>query len=135
MYFCLRCHQSFYEKLIIRGALNTIRNMDRKPIYLQLCPEQLGAIIETAVRNILIKEKIIKSNKTEKITSYSQLMNGKEEELIKIKEVAQIMKLSKGSIYQKIYRNQIPFIKRGKQIAFNKSDILKLKNTIIPVSP
>ena len=105
--------------------------MDRKPIYLQLCPEQLGAIIETAVRNILIKEKIIKSNKTEKITSYSQLMNGKEEELIKIKEVAQIMKLSKGSIYQKIYRNQIPYIKRGKYIVFNKPEIVQLANNKI----
>ena len=105
--------------------------MDRKPIYLQLCPEQLGAMIRIAVRNILLEEKLINSNEPERITNEFQIINTQKEEIITVKEVAQIMKLSKGSIYQKIYRNQIPYIKRGKYIVFNKPEIVQLANNKI----
>ena len=100
--------------------------MEKKQIYLQLCPEQLGEIIRVAVRNILIEEKIIKSNEPEKNLSDIKSMNEEEEEIISIKDVAEILKLSRATIYEKTFKNEIPFFKRGKYMFFKKPEILKL---------
>ena len=100
--------------------------MEKKEIYLQLCPEQLGDIIRIAVRNILIEEKIIKSNEPEITPLDSETINDAEEEIISIKDVAEILKLSRAAIYEKTYKNEIPFIKRGKYMFFKKPEILKL---------
>ena len=102
--------------------------MEKKLIYLQLCPEQLGEIIRVAVRNILIEEKIIKSNEPEKNLSDIKSMNEEEEEIISIKDVAEILKLSRATIYEKTFKNEIPFFKRGKYMFFKKPEILKLVN-------
>ena len=102
--------------------------MEKKQINLQLCPEQLGEIIRVAVRNILIEEKIIKSNEPEKNLSDIKSMNEEEEEIISIKDVAEILKLSRATIYEKTFKNEIPFFKRGKYMFFNKPEILKLVN-------
>ena len=100
--------------------------MEKKQIYLQLCPEQMGDLIRTVVRNILIEEKIIESKEPEKIPSDIKSMNEVEEEIISIKDVAEILKLSKATIYEKTFKNEIPFFKRGKYMFFNKPEILKL---------
>ena len=102
--------------------------MEKKEIYLQLCPEQLGDIIRIAVRNILIEEKIIKSNEPEITPLDSETINDAEEEIISIKDVAEILKLSRATIYEKTFKNEIPFFKRGKYMFFKKPEIMKLLN-------
>ena len=87
---------------------------------------KLNSLIKIAVRDVLIEEKIIKKNKIENSQLDSKLKNNTAEETISIKEVSDILKLSRTTICHKIYRNQLPYIKRGKQIVFNKSEILKL---------
>ena len=68
--------------------------------------------------------------KLEKIERLLQLSNleqqeNKEELPITISEVANILNLSKATIYSKVSRNEIPFAKRGNRLYFYKSEISK----------
>ncbi len=44
-------------------------------------------------------------------------------ELMRIEDVAEYLKISKSSIYGLIYRQKIPFFKRGKYCFFYKKDL------------
>lgn len=46
-------------------------------------------------------------------------------ELLTVDEVTQLLKLSKGAVYQMIARREIPYLKIGRRIRFDKEEISK----------
>jgi excisionase family DNA binding protein len=48
-----------------------------------------------------------------------------EDELLNIHQAAQFTGLAPATIYVKVSKNQIPFLKRGKKLYFKKSELLK----------
>lgn len=51
--------------------------------------------------------------------------NNKDFALLTIEELSQILKLTKSSIYTRIARREIPFIKMGRLVRFDKEEIWK----------
>ena len=49
-------------------------------------------------------------------------------ELLTVDEVTQLLKLSRGAVYQMRARKEIPYIKMGKRIRFDKTEILEWIN-------
>ena len=46
-----------------------------------------------------------------------------------VEEIADILRVTRGTIYQLIKKKKIPFIKFGKRYLFHKNDIINLLNT------
>ncbi len=46
------------------------------------------------------------------------------ENLLNVKEVCSWLKISDGSLYQMIYRREIPFVKIGQRVRFYEKDVL-----------
>ena len=46
-------------------------------------------------------------------------------ELIGIEELSQLLQVSKGTLYNWIYRRKIPFIKVGRLVRFDRAEIAK----------
>lgn len=44
-------------------------------------------------------------------------------ELLTVDEVTQLLKLSKGAVYQMIARREIPYLKMGRRVRFDKTEI------------
>ncbi|MBD0831816.1 helix-turn-helix domain-containing protein [Aestuariibaculum sediminum] len=51
-------------------------------------------------------------------------LNDSEDELLTIEEAAKLIKLTKPTIYGLVHRKEIPFIKKGKRLYFEKSELL-----------
>jgi len=65
-----------------------------------------------------IERKIIK------IESLINSMQRKETEFMSIDEASQFLKLKKATIYQMVFKREIPFYKSTKKLLFKKSDLI-----------
>ena len=45
--------------------------------------------------------------------------------LLTVDELGRMLSMTKGSLYNLVYTRQIPFLKIGKRLRFNREDILK----------
>jgi excisionase family DNA binding protein len=57
----------------------------------------------------------------EKVDSIDSI--NKDKEIINIKEVSELLDLSIATIYSKVSKREIPFMKRGKRLYFSSSEI------------
>ena len=82
-------------------------------IIVQLDKEQLNSIIENAVRNVLDDEK----NQMEQAEQEPQLLT--------IGQAAEFLNLTVPTMYCKVSKGEIPFMKRSKRLYFSKSELLQ----------
>lgn len=80
-------------------------------IILQLTSEQLGNLIQSSVREVL---------RTSKQSEASTQTN---EKPLSISEVAEFLNLSTSTIYGKVSRGELPFMKRGKRLYFSQVEL------------
>ncbi len=59
-----------------------------------------------------------------KIESLINSMQRKETEFMSIDEASQFLKLKKATIYQMVFKREIPFYKSTKKLLFKKSDLI-----------
>lgn len=64
---------------------------------------------------------IIKSSRAEALQNFS--LPTQDEDFLTITEAAEWMNLSKQTLYQKTSKNEIPYLKKGKRIYFQKSEL------------
>ena len=85
--------------------------------------------------SLIDPEKLINSI-AEKVTdNLLKAMKGKPEtfktaytttkELLTVKEAAQFLNLSTSTIYGKVHRNELPYMKRGKRLYFSSTELLQ----------
>lgn len=84
-----------------------------KMIIVQLDTEQLNSIIENAVRNVLDDEK----NQMEQAEQEPQFLT--------IGQAAEFLNLTIPTIYSKVSKGELPFMKRSKRLYFSKSELLQ----------
>lgn len=48
----------------------------------------------------------------------------KQDKLLTIDEAAELLHLSKPTLYSKVSRNELPFMKQGKRLYFSKSELM-----------
>jgi excisionase family DNA binding protein len=63
-------------------------------------------------------------NQLNKIESLINSMQRKETEFMSIDEASQFLKLKKATIYQMVFKREIPFYKSTKKLLFKKSDLI-----------
>lgn len=74
-----------------------------------------------AVQNLSLKlDRIVEliNNQSDKATSKQ------EDELFSVQQTAEFLNLSAPTIYGKVSRNEIPFMKRGNRLYFSKIDLM-----------
>lgn len=84
-----------------------------KMIILQLNNEQLSSLIDNSVRTAL------------KDFSAPELQKQTEENLLTVSEAADLLSLTPQTIYSKVSKREIPFMKRGKRLYFSRTDLLE----------
>ena len=77
-------------------------------VIIQLDSEQLNAVIQNAVRNVL------------KETSNANQPDQKPESFIGINEAGTFLNLAKATIYGLVSAGKIPYMKQGKKLYFSK---------------
>ena len=77
-----------------------------------------------AMMQLMHKVEVIKNNLLNQATSTKEaVIITPEDEFITIKEVSQMIKISEGSIYNMTYTRQIPCIKKGSRVLFERQAI------------
>jgi len=84
-------------------------------IILQLDSTELNKVIERGVRNVL-KELPLTTN---------QQPTQETDQLLTVKETAKFLKLSVPTIYSKVSKGELPFMKRSKRLYFSKMELLE----------
>lgn len=69
----------------------------------------------------MIKQLQIQLNKIESLINS---MQRKDTEFLSIDEASQFLKLKKATIYQMVFKREIPFYKSTKKLLFKKSDLI-----------
>ena len=80
-------------------------------IILQLTSEQLGNLIQSSVREVL------------RTSKHSEASTQTSEKPLSISEVAEFLNLSTSTIYGKVSRGELPFMKRGKRLYFSQAEL------------
>lgn len=80
-------------------------------IILQLTSEQLGNLIQSSVREVL------------RTSKQSEASTQTSEKPLSISEVAEFLNLSTSTIYGKVSRGELPFMKRGKRLYFSQVEL------------
>ena len=73
---------------------------------------------------LLIKELKEEVLGLKSIIEECRIPNEEKKELLNIDEVSELLSLSKSTIYTKVSRRELPFIKQSKRLYFEKSEIL-----------
>jgi len=68
-------------------------------------------------------------NQLNRIEDLVKCSNHKETNFLDITEAACFLKLKKSTLYQLVFKRQIPFYKRTKKLLFSKSDLIEWVNT------
>ena len=83
-------------------------------IIVQLDSEQLSNLIQSSIR------KVFKETPIQTVDTCDQ-----PEQLLSIDEVAELLHLAKSTIYSKVSKNELPYMKRGKRLYFSKTDLME----------
>ncbi len=59
------------------------------------------------------------------IENQERTPNNATEELLSIDEAAEFLKLAKPTLYTKVSKNQLPFMKRGKRLYFSRTELME----------
>ncbi len=86
---------------------------------------QFSLLLESFITPIV--ERVVSKAMLRAIQQNSQVLNHKSnsEEILNLDEAADLLDLSKNTIYQKTSKNRIPFFKRGRKLYFKRSELLK----------
>lgn len=82
-------------------------------IMTQLSPEELSQLIEDSVRKALM---------------VSPKQNIDSETVLNVSEAAKLLNLGVQTVYVKVSKKEIPFLKQGKRLYFYRSELLKYLN-------
>jgi excisionase family DNA binding protein len=93
---------------------NNKKNCNMKPIILQMDSSDLQALVENAVRTVLMQNKELQNAQNEYLT---------------MPEAAQFLKMSESRLYNFTALKRIPFTKKGKRLLFNRSVLIKWLET------
>lgn len=85
-------------------------------IILQLTSEQLGNLIQSSVREVL------------RTSKQSEASTQTSEKPLSTSEVAEFLNLSTSTIYGKVSRGELPFMKRGKRLYFSQVELKEYLN-------
>ena len=66
----------------------------------------------------------VKLDRIERLLSKEQAEHNKLESLLTIEQAAEFLILSKATIYSKVSRNELPFMKRGKRLYFSQAELM-----------
>uniref|UniRef100_UPI0040489080 helix-turn-helix domain-containing protein n=1 Tax=Algoriphagus sp. TaxID=1872435 RepID=UPI0040489080 len=80
-------------------------------IILQLTSEQLGNLIQSSVREVL------------RTSKQSEASTQTSEKPLSISEVSEFLNLSTSTIYGKVSRGELPYMKRGKRLYFSQAEL------------
>jgi excisionase family DNA binding protein len=84
-------------------------------MIIQLTTEELQTIINTSIRQALAEErKFHNQNKQEH----------EEKDLLNVKETAELLNLTIPTIYSKVNRGELPYMKKAKRLYFSKKELL-----------
>lgn len=83
-------------------------------IIVQLDSEQLRILIQSSVREAL-KESAIRN---------TTAPTPPKDELLTVKQTAAFLKLTVPTIYSKVHRRELPFMKKGKRLYFSQKELL-----------
>jgi excisionase family DNA binding protein len=82
-------------------------------IILQLDSEQLSSLIQSSVREV-IKENLSQKRKH----------NDHPEQFLTVQEAAKFLNLKIPTIYSKVSKGELPFMKRSKRLYFSSTELL-----------
>jgi excisionase family DNA binding protein len=84
----------------------------KKTIFISLPIEDLQTVIIDCVNSCL------KNNKQE------QSLTNHQEQLFNVQKASEFLNLSVPTIYGKVSRNEIPYMKRGKRLYFSRTELM-----------
>ena len=84
-------------------------------MIIQLTTEELQTIINKSIREALAEERKF-NNQNEK--------THEEKDLLTVSEAAEFLDLTKPTIYSKVNRGELPYMKKSKRVYFSKKELL-----------
>lgn len=85
-----------------------------KGIIIPLERQELADMIQTAVREAITEYRLAASEKAEPV-----------EDIMNSRETAQFLDIKLNTLYIKIHKGQLPFMKKGKKVYFSRQQLLE----------